>query len=398
MKNHLKNIDFWGIIEENVFFNTFNPEFIRVFMRWLKISLKVIIVLFAIAGFFLTASYAALQLGFTKEEGAVDSNNRYFEDIKDKYNQSFKTDTTSFTKKDYRALNRILILNKFWPENAALILNAYSKGGDEKEVLRMIDAAELHLQNNSLYLNEVAKYEREKGKVTTDTNKGSIFEWMNISEWTDFKFAVAKDKILIDSVAKLTGVEPRLIVSVLVGEQIRLFNSKREAYKKWIGPLKILSVETKFSLGVTGIKELTARRIEHHIKDSTSIYYLGKKYEKLLDFSTDSIDRERFQRLTSYKSHYYSYMYAALFIKQMKVQWEKAGFPITERPEILATLFNVGYEQSKPKSNPRVGGSSIKINDKIYSFGSIAYEFYYSGELYDLFPFKSKKFDWDEKM
>jgi len=82
-------------------------------------------------------------------------------------------------------------------------------------------------------------------------------------------------------------------------------------------------------------------------------------------------------------------------MKQMKVQWEKAGFPIDERPEILATLFNVGYEQSQPKSNPRVGGSSITINEKIYSFGSIAYEFYYSGELFDLFPFKTKKFDWN---
>jgi hypothetical protein len=261
--------------------------------------------------------------------------------------------------------------------------------------LRMIDAAELHLQNNKAYLLEVAEYNKKLASKSNTDSTGSIYEWMNIAEWTDFKFAVAKDKAIIDSVAKQTGVEPRLIVSVLVGEQIRLFNSKREAYKKWIGPLKILSVETKFSLGVTGIKDFTAKRIEAYIKDSTSKFYLGKAYEHLLDFSTDSVDRERFQRLTSYKSHYYSYMYAALFMKQMKVQWEKAGFPIDERPEILATLFNVGYEQSQPKSNPRVGGSSITINEKIYSFGSIAYEFYYSGELFDLFPFKTKKFDWN---
>ena len=77
---------------------------------------------------------------------------------------------------------------------------------------------------------------------------------------------VKKDKHLIDSVATLTGVEPRLIVSVLVGEQIRLFNSSREAYKKWIGPLKILSVETTFSLGVTGIKPFTAQTIERNLK------------------------------------------------------------------------------------------------------------------------------------
>jgi hypothetical protein len=216
---------------------------------------------------------------------------------------------------------------------------------------------------------------------------------MNISEWQDFKIACAKDKKLIDSVAELTGVESRLIVSCLVGEQIRLFNSKREAYKKWIGPLKILTVESQFSLGVTGIKEQTAIDIEKNLHDPKSIYYLGDKYIHLLDFKTDNLLNERVKRLVDYKNHYYSYMYAAIFLKQVKVQWEKAGFPIDNRPEILATLFNVGYPQSKPKRNPRVGGSTIKIYDKPHSFGAIAYEFYYSGELYDIFPFKEKRFD-----
>ncbi len=364
-------------------------------MKWLKISVKVLVVIFALIGLFLTLSYFAVKLGFTKDSGSVDSNNRYFQDIKDKYNQSFKHDTNVALRKDYEALHRILILNKYYPKNAQFILNAYMKSGNETEVLRMIDAVDIRLQENKEYLNLVAEYSKRK-KDNSPYDSASVFEWMNISEWTDFKFAVAKDKVVIDSVAKLTGVEPRLIVSVLVGEQIRLFNSKREAYKKWIGPLKILSVESKFSLGVTGIKEFTAQKIEQTIKDSTSVFYLGKKYEHLLDFSTDSINRERFNRLTSYKNHYYSYMYAALFIKQMKVQWEKAGFPITDRPEILATLFNVGYPQSQPKANPRVGGSTITINDIKYSFGAVAYEFYYSGELFDIFPFKSKKFDWDE--
>ncbi len=364
-------------------------------MQFLKITFKILIVLLALVGLFFTGTYFAMKFKLTNDKGSVDHNDRYFNDIKDKYNQSFKKDTAQFQKREFEVLHRILILNKYYPKNAELILNAYSADSNDIQTLQMLDAVDLQMQYNRPYLSEIDKYHENKKAVQSAYSNGSVFDWMNIAEWTDFKIAVAKDKILIDSVGKLTGVEPRLIVSVLVGEQIRLFNSKREAYKKWIGPLKILSVESKFSLGVTGIKELTAKRIEYTIKDSTSKYYLGKPYEHLLDFSTDSTNRERFARLTSFKSHYYSYMYAALFIKQMKVQWEKAGFPITDRPEILATLFNVGYEQSQPKSNPRVGGSSITIDDKVHSFGSIAYEFYYSGELYDLFPFKSKKFDWD---
>jgi hypothetical protein len=252
------------------------------------------------------------------------------------------------------------------------------------------------LQDNAEYQAELNKFHETNDPSQLKTTTKSVFEWMNINEWQDFKLAVAKDKHLIDSAAMMTGVEPRLIVAMLVGEQIRLFNSSREAYKKWIGPLKILSVETTFSLGVTGIKVPTAQTIERNLKDSTSIFYLGKKYEHLLDFKTNNIAQERFQRLTSYKNHYYSYLYAALNVKQIMVQWERSGFPISNRPEILATLFNIGYEVSVPKENPVVGGSGINIKGKRYSFGAVAYEFYYSGELYDLFPYKNAKFDYTD--
>jgi hypothetical protein len=347
---------------------------------------------------FLTSTYTAMQFGLTKDAGKIDQNDRIFNEIKDKYNQGFTKDTSSFAKKDFDIYQRIIILNKYCPKNAAYIMNALTESKNEVEARRMLDAVEMYLKKNKRYRAELKRYRTNKYKNLPKCIKGSVFDWMNISEWSDFKEAVAKDKQMIDSVADMTGVESRLIVSVLVGEQIRLFNSKREAYKKWIGPLKILSVETQFSLGVTGIKVLTAQNIEKHLKDSTSVYYLGKEYEHLLDFKTIDPDGERVSRLTSYKNHFYSYMYAAIFIKQVKMQWERAGYPIDDRPEILATLFNVGYPQSVPKKNPKVGGSGIMIYDKEHSFGSISYEFYYSGELFELFPFKPKRFDWNEKV
>jgi hypothetical protein len=69
------------------------------------------------------------------------------------------------------------------------------------------------------------------------------------------------------------------------------------------------------------------------------------------------------------------------------VQWQKAGQDISDRPEILATLFNIGLQNSKPKSNPQVGGSKITIDGNDYVFGSLAYEFYYSGDLINEFPY-----------
>lgn len=351
---------------------------------------------FGLIGIALTTAFFAVKLHLTDDPGVVDLNDRYFQEIKDKYGNSSDDDSIKVDLSEAKLLYDLSILNRYYPANAFYIQNAYYKSHNLKEAQRMLEAVNLYMQENAEYQAELNKFHENSDPTQVKTSTKSIFEWMNINEWQDFKLAVAKDKHLIDSAAMMTGVEPRLIVAVLVGEQIRLFNSSREAYKKWIGPLKILSVETTFSLGVTGIKVPTAQTIERNLKDSTSLFYLGKQYEHLLDFKTNNIAQERFQRLTSYKNHYYSYLYAALNVKQIMVQWERAGFPIRNRPEILATLFNIGYEVSVPKENPIVGGSGINIKGKRYSFGAVAYEFYYSGELYDLFPYKNAKFDYTD--
>jgi hypothetical protein len=97
------------------------------------------------------------------------------------------------------------------------------------------------------------------------------------------------------------------------------------------------------------------------------------------------------KRLVQYKDHYYSYLYAGIFIRQIAAQWEKAGYPIDERPEILASIFNLGYNKSKPKKNPAAGGSNFKIREKDYTFGGVAYDFYYSGEMLEEFPYAEVK-------
>ena len=354
--------------------------------------------IFALIGFGLTAGYLAVKFHLTNDPGVVDKNDRYFQEIQDKYGHNSENETSTIDYSEARLFHDIAILGKYFPTNAYYIQNAYFESHNLKDAQRMLEAVNIHMQDNTEYLQEIKEFNESVSKENSEVKAESIFEWMNIPEWRDFKLAVAKDKPLIDSVATVTGVEPRLIVSMLVGEQIRLFNSNRESYKKWIGPLKILSVETTFSLGVTGIKIPTAQKIEKNLKDSSSIFYLGKRYENLLDFKTGNVAQERFKRLTSYKTHYSTYLYAALNVKQIKMQWERLGHPINERSEILATLYNIGFEVSVPKENPIVGGSGINIKGKKYSFGAVAYEFYYSGELFDLFPFKNSKFDFTDNV
>jgi hypothetical protein len=216
----------------------------------------------------------------------------------------------------------------------------------------------------------------------------NLFPWMNDEEWTAIRSAIVKDREAIERASAVANVEPRLLVSCAIVEQVRLFHSQRELFKKVFEPLKILGNANKISLGVMGIKEATAIDTETHLADPTSPYYLGSGVEHVLDYSVGTdIAKERYRRLTEDGNHYYSYLYGGLYLRQMLSQWEHAGYDIKYRPEIATTLFNVGFPQSKPNADPKVGGSGIKVGDAEYSFGSLGYEFYYSGELFDAFPY-----------
>jgi hypothetical protein len=368
--------------------------------KWFKIPYLVLLYSFAIYGFFLASVYVAMRFRFTQESGQVDENNRYFQKMSDKYNLSFRVDSVYYTKKRFQVLDRILLLNDYYPKNASYILDVYKKTNDERLALKMLDAVDLRLSSNAEYSGQARKLQNQKSKDQQKVTALSAFEWMNVAEWKYFREALKKDKPYIDSAAKAAGVEARTIVAVLVGEQVRLFNSRRERFKEYIAPLKSLSVGTMMSFGPTGIKENTALRIERNLKDPKSVFYLGAAYEHLLDFDSSEVFSHavndtmslRIKRLAQYKDHYYSFLYTALFIKQIKVQWDRAGFPIEERPEIFASLFNLGYHKSKPKKYPAVGGSVFKVHDKEYTFGGVAFDFYYSGELADIFPYQKDKF------
>jgi len=234
------------------------------------------------------------------------------------------------------------------------------------------------LPDNKLVTVDLTK----KPTIPTQTD----YIWDKDAEWQALVGGIEKDALLIDQVSKQTGVPTRLIVSQLVVEQLRLFHSEREVFKRYFGPLKILGNQTMFSWGVLGFKEDTARQVEGNLKDKTSDFYLGSRYENILDFKTADIDSERFDRLTNEKDHYYSYLYGALYIKQIITQWQKAGFNIANQPAIIATLFNIGFANSQPKSNPQIGGSEIDIGDTKISFGELASQFYYSDELIEYFP------------
>ena len=282
------------------------------------------------------------------------------------------------------------------PKNVKKIIELYQNLGSELVAKQMIFALENYLPDKDNYegavRNCVTTFDTNPfdlqsiAVIANSSDSANLLVWPDKKEWADAATSIAKDKALIDKAAGVAGIEPRLIVSSLMVEQLRLFYSQRELYKKYFEPLKILANSNKISLGVMAIKEETAQAIESHLKDGSSPYYLGAAYEHLLDYPSEvNQGKERYKRLSDF-NHYYNYLYGALYLKQFLGQWQKAGYDIRWRPEILGTLFNVGFPQSKPNANPQVGGSSVKIDQTTYSFGRLAYEFYYSGELINEFP------------
>ena len=354
----------------------------------------ILVGLFALAGFAIIGAWAFYQLGFTKNRGAQDRNYRYMLSVDEmKSLQDSALTEQQVQERWMRQYAKLAAFSKFYPTNAQLIAQAAQYSHDPMLVDRMLAACGMYIDDQSDF-NNLYKQVDKLLASQPQQEAGNVIPWMEGIEWVALKEAIVRDKALIIEAGRLTGVEPRLIVGCLIGEQIRLFNTKRETFKKYLGPVKVLSVQSQFSYGVNGIKLSTAKTIEQHLKDPKSEYYMGPRYEHLLDYAVEgqAQDDERYNRLVDYRNHLYSYLYTACILHQTKLQWERAGYDISNRPDILFTLFNVGFAQSVPKADPVCGGSHIKVRDRMYTFGAIGFDFYYSGELAEHFPYWREHF------
>lgn len=387
----------------------------RMFFYYVyKISLH----LFAAVGFILVVGFFAVRFHLTDVSGSVDVNSERFSQvvlgqgvraqstIPSVESEKQVVDANSLDNLDARikqlsekrmlkAKNYCLIdvIGQYSPGTAAKIIGIYEQTDVDILVAKMILAARLRIEEKngkSVFANcdttDIQADDSLINKKYQGSESVTLFPWMNNEQWSTIREAIVKDKNVIEKAAAIAGIEPRLLVSCAIVEQVRLFNSEREIFKKFFEPLKILGNANKISLGVMGIKENTALETEHHLKDLNSPYYLGVDMQNVLDFDDGGSENSRYDRLTE-NTHYYSYLYGAIYLKQMIHQWEQASFYIRFRPEIVGTLFNVGFPQSKPNASPKVGGSSIEVDGTKYSFGSLVYEFYYSGELTDVFPY-----------
>ena len=357
-----------------------------------------IIVVFFTACILYGLLFLAFELGWTNVSGTVDQDNTAYQN---QQIDAVKTGTSQTTidesqKASLKSLCELKIIATQYPQNGVLMQQVYDQTHSDELLAKMIFV--FNLKNNDIALkNSLDNCNSTLSQVSTiiataslQNSNQNIYAWANTEEWPVITEAITKDKDAINKASDVTQIEPRLLVAPVIVEQLRLYFTEREYFKQFFQPLKILGVTNLMSMGVMSLKEKTAIQIEDNLKDKTSDYYPGSEFEHLLDFKTDDIAKERNDRLTNQHDQYYAYLYGALYIKEVETQWQKAGYPIDDRPEIICTLYNLGFEHSKPNATPQVGGSTLTIGGVDYTFGGLGSEFYYSGELSDIFPYKIK--------
>lgn len=363
--------------------------------RLLRLTYFTVLHLLSIFAVFLMLTALAVKFKWTNEKGNVDINNRYFSSMAKQYGSDLKSKKANLAREESILLQKIGLLAKYSPLDAAKINNAYFATKEISIAQRMFDAAALLLKDNKLF-------QKELRKIKAKSNKKSLFEFSNYTVWKTFCDAVRKDKAAIDSASRITGVESRLIVMCLVGEQVRMFNANRERFKQYVYPFSSVILPKNRGYGVTSILEHTALQIEKNLINPKSEFYPGDYFYKTLNTTDaapglviDSIkahQHKTIQRLIMGGDHFYSYLYTAFLIRQYQAHWQRAGEDLSYRPEIIGTLFNLGFHKSKPKKNPEVGGSNFTVGNKEYTFGGLCYEFYYSGEMLKDFPITKQAF------
>lgn len=204
-----------------------------------------------------------------------------------------------------------------------------------------------------------------------------IIFWLGISktaaeEPENVKQLLTENKDLIYSSAVFFNVQPRLIAAIIYAERTLNVN--------WMeGQLDLLLAKAGYSssIGIGQIKIHTAEWIEKKLHDPTSKYYLGDVYRSYLSKS-----KSRDELIIRLEYPKWNIEYLAAYIAMFCHRWLNDGFDISNRPDIIGTLYSLGPYRVSDSSERKPHG-----NPKSNHFGEETAKVYYSDQL-DFFPFQ----------
>jgi len=170
--------------------------------------------------------------------------------------------------------------------------------------------------------------------------------------------------------ASIFKLSPRLLASVIYADRRMNYNLLDHTLDK------TLALQGRDnSIGTAQIRVNTAIWIEENIHNPDSQYYIGKEFEKFIPKSSS-----RIEVIENLSKPDLNLLYAAAYTSMIIHRWEKSGFSIIDKPEIFATLYNIG--PIKKYGSERLPHSNPSANE----YGYVALDFYRSDFLRDIFP------------
>ncbi len=200
-----------------------------------------------------------------------------------------------------------------------------------------------------------------------------------------------ENSAVILEAGKLFNISPRLIASVIYVEHaLNVTWIDRD-----VDPL-LAGYGLNVSLGLGQVKINTALWIEKSLSDSTSLYFLGRKFSKIIPLSTsreELVHRLLAPELKMAPQATWNTKYIAANLAMVRHRWKEAGINIDNRTDILATLYSAGVVTDDAPMKSARGGFAFggekrppHKNPQANSFGKLAKEFYESELLLSLFP------------
>lgn len=177
---------------------------------------------------------------------------------------------------------------------------------------------------------------------------------------------------VISKAAQLYEIKPRTLALII-------YTERRLNYNQFDDLFDVPLARNGFnkSIGLSQIRLNTAFWIEKNLNDFTSSYYLGAKIAK--HFSPSHDRNKLIAKLVDPSTNIH---YAAVYLAMLQKRWKDAGFDISNKPEILATLYSVGTY--KPDGSERLPNDKPCAN----YFGELMVRFFESDLLIHLFPKK----------
>jgi len=161
--------------------------------------------------------------------------------------------------------------------------------------------------------------------------------------------------------AKRYNINPAYLAAIIYTERTLNFDWSDKA-------LDVLIAKRGYnsSIGFCQVKIKTAYWIETQLNDSLSAYFPNKKYFGFLNLS-----KSPGVLLNKLSNDSLNINYAAAYLRIIQSYWEKAGFSIDEKPDIIGTLYSIGMfandgKPRKPHGTPKANWFGKDVNGAIY--------------------------------